>query len=65
MPVDCIDNFLQQQRARRRALPQETKQRYTGRFIHQHRARRRMLLQDALFCIVRGMDPFPGTTFSS
>ena len=37
MPLDCIDaltidNFLQQQRARRRALPQETKQRYTGRF---------------------------------
>ena len=24
-PLDCIDSFLQQQRARRRALPQETK----------------------------------------
>ena len=29
-PLDCIDSFLQQQRARRRALPQETKQRYRG-----------------------------------
>ena len=30
----CIDSFLQQHRARRRALPQETKQRCTGRFLH-------------------------------
>ena len=29
-PLDCIVSFLQQQRARRRALPQETKQRYRG-----------------------------------
>ena len=31
----CIGSFLQQQRARRRALPRETKQRCTGRFLQQ------------------------------
>ena len=52
--LHCIDSALQQQRARKRVLPRETKtkQRYTGRFLQQHRARRRMLLQDALLCVV-------------
>ena len=43
MPINC----MQRHRARRRALPQETKQPCTGRFLHQRRARRRMLLQYA------------------
>ena len=56
-----IGSSLQQQRAPRRALPREPKQRCTGRFLQQHRARRRMLLQDVLFYAVCGMDPFPRT----
>ena len=47
--VSTVSRALQQQRARRRLLPQETKRPFTDRFLHQHRARGRMPLQYALF----------------